>query len=90
MQKGFNQHFAGLASVFLRIKHEAEFPFCLVGGRKNQHALSSSQAIGFQHVGGLHLVNEPKAFNQGFGGYGFVFGGGNVVPVHKALCKILA
>ena len=57
--------------------------------RQNQYALTGTQTVGFQHVGGFECLQELQTLFQVFAIKGLIAGCRNMVALHKGLGKIL-
>ncbi|KWR55541.1 hypothetical protein AA415_01319 [Bacteroides stercoris] len=75
-------------------EHTAEHLLQLFPGffqsRKNQHAFTGAQAIGFQHVGSGERFEKSKSFFECCSSHAFIAGGRDVMAQHEFLGKFFA
>ena len=74
-------------------KHTAEhlFQFLLgfVEGGQDEYALTSTETVGLQYVGGFERLQEGESFLHVLAVEGLVAGCGDVVALHESLGKVL-
>ena len=84
-----NHHRASGSAKAAR-QHTLEFAFSLLQIIDNEHTLAGSQAVGFEHIGGIEAFQEGKTLVDVFGSDALIGSRGNVVALHKTFGKVFA